>query len=135
VDTEWAPGDRAVELAQPFQAAALAGKPAAFADLKLAASVAAHKLESYTPQTAQIGVWHEITIWSPTVVPTQRWTLDTVTLVWDSGRWLVASRSSAPDSQTPVPSWTSGGRQERTSQAFDARLAGMSAPYYDGSQP
>jgi hypothetical protein len=135
VDAIWAPADRAVELVQPFPAAGLAGKPATFAGLKLTAAVAADKLESYTPQTAQIAVWHEITIWSPTVAPTQRWTLDTVTLVWDSGRWLVAQRSPAPDSKTPVPSWTSGGPPDRTSRAFDARLAGMSAPYYEGSQP
>jgi hypothetical protein len=135
VDTVWAPEDRAVELVQPFPAAALAGKPHTFARLKLTAAVAADKLESYAPQTARIGVWHEITIWSPTIVPTQRWILDTITLVWGSGRWLVASRSSAPDSETPVPSWTSGGPADRTSQAFDARLAGMSAPYYEGSQP
>jgi hypothetical protein len=135
VDTVWAPAERAVELAQPFPAAALAGKPATFAGLRLTAAVAADKLEAYTPQSAEIGVWDEITIWSPTVAPTQRWTLDTVTLVWDAGGWLVASRSAAPDSGTPVPEWTSGGAQDRTSEAFDARLAGMSAPCYGGGLP
>lgn len=133
VDTVWAPAERAVELAQPFPAAAVAGKPATFAGLRLTAAVAADKLGAYTARSAQVGVWHEFTIWSPTVAPTQRWSLDTVTLEWDSGRWLVASRSVAPDSATPVPAWTSGGALDRTSQAFDARLAGMSAPYYRGS--
>jgi hypothetical protein len=135
VDTVWAPTDRAVELARPFPAAALAGKPATFAGLKLIAAVAADKLEAYTPRTAQVDVWEEIMAWSPTVEPTQRWTLDTVTLEWDSGRWLVASRAAAPDSATPVPAWTSGGGLDRTSRAFDARLVGMSAPYYRGSHP
>ncbi len=134
VNTDWAPRERSVELAQPFPAAALAGKTATFAGLELTAAVAAQRLESYTPQSAEVGVWHEVTIWSSTVEPAQRWSLDTITLVWDSGQWLVASRSPAPDSQTPVPSWTSGGPTDRTSGAFDARLSGMSAPYY-GAMP
>jgi hypothetical protein len=132
VNTVWAPQERQVELAQPFPAAALAGKPTSFAGLSLTAAVAADRLESFTRQGAEIGVWEEITVWSPTVVPTQRWTLDTVTLAWGSGRWLVTTRSASPDSATPVPAWTSGTAQDRTSQAFDTRLAGMSAPYYGG---
>jgi hypothetical protein len=135
VDTLWAPDERDVELAQPFPAAALAGKPTTFPGLELSAAVAGAKLGSYTPRSAQVLVWHEITLWSPSVVPTQRWSLDTVTLVWDSGRWLVASRTAAPDSETPVPAWTSGTPQDTTSEAFDTRLAGMSAPYYRGLTP
>jgi hypothetical protein len=135
VDTVWAPDERVVELAQPFPAAALAGKPATFPRLELAAAVAGTKLESYAPQSAQVLVWHEITLWSASVVPTQRWSLDTVTLVWDGGRWLVASRTAAPDSETPVPAWTSGTPEDSTSQAFDSGLAGMSAPYYRGVTP
>ncbi len=135
VDTVWAPAERAVELAQPFPAAALAAKPATFAGLSLTAAIAADRLVAYTRQTAQVGVWAEITVWSGSVVPTQRWTLDTVTLVWDAGRWLLAARAAAPRSATPVPAWTSGGAEDRTSRAFDARLAGMSAPYYRGSRP
>jgi hypothetical protein len=135
VDALWAPGDRDVELAQPFPAAALAGKPATFPGLKLAAAVAGAKLDSYTPQSAQLVVWHEITLWSPSVVPTQRWSLDTVTLVWDDGRWLVASRTAAPDADTPVPAWTNGTSRDSTSEAFDTRLAGMSAPYYTEVTP
>jgi hypothetical protein len=135
VDTVWAPAERPVELAQPFPAAALAGKPATFAGLKLTGAIAADKLEAYSPGSAQVAVWHEITIWSPSVEPTQRWSNDTVTLAWDGGRWLVTSRAAAPDPATPVPAWTSGTATDRTSQAFDARLAGMSAPYYGGAHP
>ena len=135
VDTEWAPQERAVELAQPFLAAALAGEPATLDGLKLTAAVAADKLQAYSPQSAQVSVWSEITIWSSTVAPTQRWTLDTVTLAWDSGRWLVTSRSTAPDSSTPVPVWTSGDMRDRASTTFDTRLADMSAPYYSGGTP
>jgi hypothetical protein len=135
VDTEWAPQERAVELAQPFPAAALAGNPATLRGLKLTALVAADKLESYSPQSAEVGVWSEITLWSPTVEPAQHWSLDTVILAWESGRWLTTSRSAAPDSGTPVPGWTSGTMRDRTSAAFDARLAGMAAPYYGGAAP
>jgi hypothetical protein len=134
VNAVWAPAERSVELAQPFPAAALAGKPGTFSGLKLTAAVAADKLEAFTPRTAQVGVWHELTIWSPSVEPTQRWSDDTLTLVWDSGRWLIASRSAVPDAVTPVPAWTSGAPADRTSQAFDARLAGMSAPFYGAAE-
>jgi len=132
VNTEWARRERPVELAQPFLAAALAGTPATLDGLKLTAAIAADKLEAYSPQTAQVRVWSEITVWSSAVAPTQRWTLDTVTLAWESGRWLVTSRLAAPDSATPVPAWTSGHIQDRVSATFDARLADMSAPYYSG---
>ena len=132
VNTEWAPRERPVELAQPFLAAALAGTPATLDGLKLTAAIAADELEAYSPQTAQVSVWSEITVWSSAVAPTQRWTLDTVTLAWESGRWLVTSRLAAPDSATPVPAWTSGHIQDRVSATFDARLADMSAPYYSG---
>jgi hypothetical protein len=135
VDTVWAPAERNVELAQPFPAAALAGRPATFPGLELSAAVAGAKLESYAPQSAQVLVWHEITLWSPSVAPTQRWNLDAVTLMWDGGRWLIASRTAAPDSETPVPVWTSGTPEDNTSQAFDTRLTGMSAPYYEGVAP
>jgi hypothetical protein len=130
VDSLWVPRERAIELAQPFPAAAVAGRPAKFPGLKLMAAVAAHKLESYSANTAQVGVWHEITLWSSTVAPAQHWSLDTLTLVWEAGRWLVASRSSPPDSETPVPAWTSGGPTDRTGPAFNSRLVGMSGPYY-----
>lgn len=135
VDTLWVPRERAIELAQPFPAAALAGRTDKFSGLKLMAAVAAHKLESYSANTVQVGVWHEITVWSSTLAPAQRWSLDTLTLVWDAGRWLVASRSSPPDSQTPVPAWTSGGPTDRTGEAFDSRLVGMSGPYYGAPSP
>ncbi len=135
VDTVWAPAERDVELAQPFPAAGLAGKAATFPGLQLAAAVAGAKLDSYTPQSAQVVVWHEITLWSPSVEPTQGWSLDTMMLVWDEGRWLVASRTAAPDSQTPVPAWTSGTPRDSTSKAFDTRLGDMSAPYYRGVTP
>jgi hypothetical protein len=135
VDTEWAPQERAVEFAQPVPAAALAGRPATVAGLRLTAVVAADKLAAYSGQNAQVGVWSQITIWSPTVEPTQHWSLDTVTLAWESGGWRVTSRSAAPDSATPVPAWTSGRMQDRASAAFDSRLAGMSGPYYGGAAP
>ena len=135
VDTAWAPAERDVELAQPFPAAALAGRPGTFPGLELSAAVAGAKLNSYMPQISQVVVWHEITLWSPSVPPTQRWSLDTLTLVWDSGRWLVASRTAAPDPETPVPAWTSGTADDSTRQAFNTRLAGMSAPYYTGVAP
>jgi hypothetical protein len=133
VDLDWSPSARAAEFARPLPAAALAGKPETFPGLELTAAIAADRLDAYTAGTAQVGVWHEITLWSPTIAPAQRWELDAVSLVWRSGQWQVATRVAAPDAQTPVPSWTGGDQQDRTSAAFDARLAGMSTPYYGGT--
>lgn len=134
IETDWEPRAQAAELARPLPAAALAGKPADLVGLRLTAAVAAQRLTAYSTHTARVRVWDEITAWSPTLAPTQDWHLDTVALAWRSGRWLVASRASAPDAQTPVPSWTSGEAADRTSSAFDSRLAGMSEPYY-GATP
>jgi hypothetical protein len=134
VEADWAPSARSVELAQPYPAAALTGKLATFAGLHVVADVAADRLEAYAADSAQVDVWAEVTLWSPAIVPMQRWELDAVSLIWSHGQWLIASRSSSPDAQTPVPSWTSGGPGDRTSSAFDARLAGMSTPYY-GAAP
>jgi hypothetical protein len=133
VRTDWTLRERPVELAQALPSAALGSTPAGLGNARVTAAVAAHRLESYTPQTAQVKMWHEVTVWSSAPVvsqPAQHWTLDALTLVWEAGRWLVASRSPAPDSQTPVPAWTSGGPSDPTIQAFNSRLAGMSAPYY-----
>lgn len=133
VAADWAPTDQQPELSLPFPAATLAGRPATFAGLRLTAAVAAAKLESYSPGSAEIRVWHEITAWSATVAPTQRWMLDTVKLVWSSGRWAIAARSSTPDAATPVPAWTNGQAQDRTASAYDSRLSGMSGPFYEGT--
>lgn len=130
VDTDWTVRERQVELAQAVPAASLRTTPAELGDTKLTASVAAHKLESYAPSSARVGVWHELTVWSSTLAPTQYWSLDTVTLLWRDGRWLVSSRVTSPTTATPVPPWSGGSPDDRTSAAFDQRLAGMSAPYY-----
>lgn len=133
VNTDWLPQERSVELTQALPSAALQSTPFGLGDAQLTAAVAADKLEAFTRVSARVGVWHEITVWSSAPVvsqPAQHWMLDTVTLAFNGSRWLVASRSTAPDSRTPVPAWTSGGPRDRTIEAFDTRLAGMSAPYY-----
>jgi len=130
VKADWAPRAQPVELAQPFPVASLRSTPQQLGDGRLTGAVAATKLLSFDGRSAQVAVWHELTTWSSSVLPTQHWLLDSVTLAWQDGRWLVTSRSSAPDGSTPVPAWTSGGPADRTSEAFDSRLAGMTAPYY-----
>lgn len=130
VDTDWTSAGRGVELAHPLPNAALRTTPQELGDTHLAAAVAASRLESFSGQNARVGVWHEVTTWSSSVPPTQHWLLDRVTLVWENGRWLIASRASAPDATTPVPAWTNGGPADRTSEAFDSVLAGMRVPYY-----
>lgn len=134
IDSDWLPQARSPELAQPSLAAALAAKPNSVPGLKLTAAVAADRLGEYSSRAAEVRVWDEITAWSPSIAPTQRWNLDTLALVWRSGQWMVASKSTASDARTPVPTWTSGAPADRTSPAFDGRLAGMAQPYY-GATP
>jgi len=130
IATDWTPRERQVELSQPLPTATLKTTPQQLGDTRLTAVVAANKLESFSSNRAQVGVWHELTTWSSTRPPAQHWMLDTVTLVWQDGRWLTTSRVTAPDADTPVPAWTNGGPSDRTSQAWDEQLAGMTAPYY-----
>lgn len=134
VDTDWSPPERSVELSGRLASAALASTPAGLGNARLTAAVAGHRLDAFSARSARVSVWHEVTVWSsaPPVMspPAQHWSLDTVGLVWDNDRWLVASHTVAPPSATPVPAWTSGAPSDRTNQAFTGRLAGMSAPYY-----
>jgi hypothetical protein len=130
IATDWTVADRQSEASLTVPSAALRTTPGSLGDLHLTAAVAGDRLESYSPRAARVGVWHEVTFWSSSVAPAQHWSLDSVALVWRSGRWQVASRVVAPVAQTPVPGWVNAAPGERSSAALSAALSGMSAPYY-----
>lgn len=134
VQTDWIAVDRQSELSLTVPSAALRTAPGSMGGVRLTAAVAGDRLESYAPGAARVGVWHEVTLWSSSLVPAQHWSLDTVGLIWSGGRWQVASRVVAPAAQTPVPYWVNRAPGERTSAALSEMLSGMSAPYY-GATP
>lgn len=127
--TDWTAAARSRELSLTVPSAALRTTSGSLGGVRLTAAVAGDKLESYTPRSAQVEVWREVTIWSQSLAPAQHWSLDTVQLVWSGDRWQIAARSVAPVAQTPVPAWLNGGSGSYTRARFDAALAGMSAPY------
>lgn len=92
------------------------------------AVVAARRLDSYTPNSATVTSWLAGFIWGPRLSPRQSWNLVDTTLVWSSGRWLVASCQVEP-TPAPVPAVVYVDPGNDGTAAF-LRLAGMSAPFY-----
>jgi hypothetical protein len=92
------------------------------------AVVAARRLDEYTPSSATITSWLAGFVWGPHVSPRQSWNLVDTTLIWRSGRWLVASSQTDP---TPAPApaivYVDG---HSDSLAVFSSLAGMTAPFY-----
>ena len=131
VSTVYTPGARAGTLAQ-----ASAARGADIADMRnyarggrAVAVIAARRLDHYTRSRATITSWLGGFVWGPAVSPRQSWNLVDTTLLWRQGRWLIASMS-AERTPAPVPSVVFVDGHNNQSGAFDARLAGMTAPFY-----
>jgi hypothetical protein len=131
VATVYAPAARTSTLAQAARARA-----ADVADMRnyaqggrAVAVIAARRLDRYTPARASVTSWLGGFAWGPGVSPRQSWNLVDTTLSWQHGRWLVASMNTER-TPAPVPSVVFVDGQNNSSAAFDARLAGMTAPFY-----
>jgi hypothetical protein len=93
------------------------------------ALIAARRLDRYTPARASVTSWLGGFVWGPGLSPRQSWNLVDTTLSWHRGRWLVASMNTER-TPAPVPSVVFVEGQNNSSAAFDARLVGMTAPFY-----
>jgi hypothetical protein len=93
------------------------------------AVIAARRLDRYTPARASVTSWLGGLVWGPGLSPRQSWNLVDTTLSWQQGRWLVASMNTER-TPAPVPSVVFADGQNNSSAAFDARLVGMTAPFY-----
>jgi hypothetical protein len=92
------------------------------------AVVAARRLDHYTPSSATVTSWLGGFVWGPRVSPRQSWNLVDTTLIWHSGRWLVASSQTDP-TPAPVPAIVYVDGHSDGVAAF-SELAGMTAPFY-----
>jgi hypothetical protein len=92
------------------------------------AVVAARRLDRYTPSSATVTSWLAGFVWGPRVSPRQSWNLVDTTLVWRSGRWLVAS-SQTDGTPAPAPAIVYLDGHNDSLAAF-SELAGMTAPFY-----
>jgi hypothetical protein len=131
VDTVYTPAARTNTLAQAARARA-----ADVADMRnyaqggrAVAVIAARRLDRYTPARASMTSWLGGFVWGPGLSPRQSWNLVETTLSWQHGRWLVASMNTER-TPAPVPSVVFVEGQNNSSAAFDARLVGMTAPFY-----
>lgn len=131
VDTVYAPASRASTLAQAAQARA-----ADVADMsnyaqggRAVAVIAARRLDRYTPGRATVTSWLGGFVWGPGLSPRQSWNLVDTTLIWRRGRWLVFSMNTER-TPAPVPSVVFVDGHNNQSVTFNARLAGMTAPFY-----
>ena len=93
------------------------------------AVIAARRLDRYTPARASVTSWLGGFAWGPGVSPRQSWNLVDTTLSWQDGRWLVSSMNTER-TPAPVPSVVFVDGQNNSSASFDARLVGMTAPFY-----
>jgi len=131
VDTVYAPASRPSTLA-----AATRVRDADIVDMRnysqggrAVAVIAARRLDRFTSARATVTSWLGGFVWGPGLSPRQSWNLVDTTLVWRRGRWLVLS-TNTERTPAPVPSVVFVDRHNNQSAAFDARLAGMSAPFY-----
>lgn len=89
----------------------------------LRAAPVGYRIDSYSAHSATISIWRVGIIGSGTSVdPQQSWATETVTLVWESGRWKVAGFSSSPGPTPPLPAGvaaTSPGELFRTIPGFE----------------
>jgi hypothetical protein len=70
----------------------------------LRAAPVGYRVDTYSARSATISIWRVGIIGSgATVDPQQSWATETVTLVWESGRWKVAGFSSSPGPTPPLP--------------------------------
>jgi len=70
----------------------------------LRAAPVGYRLERWSPRAATVSVWRVGIVGSgATVTPQQSWRTETVELVWEDGRWKVASFASAPGPTPPLP--------------------------------
>jgi hypothetical protein len=70
----------------------------------LRAAPVGYRVDGYSTRSATISIWRVGIIGSgATVDPQQSWATETVTLVWESGRWKVAGFSSSPGPTPPLP--------------------------------
>jgi hypothetical protein len=93
------------------------------------AVVAARRLDRYTPGRATVTSWLGGFVWGPGVSPRQSWNLVDTTVIWRRGRWLVLSMNTER-MPAPVPSVVFVDGHSNQSSTFNARLAGMTAPFY-----
>ena len=131
VDAVYAPTARTDTLAQAARVRA-----ADVADMRnyaqggrAVAVIAARRLDRYTPARASVTSWLGGLVWGPGLSPRQSWNLVDTTLSWQQGRWLIASMNTE-HTPAPVPSVVFVDGQNNSSAAFDARLLGMTAPFY-----
>jgi hypothetical protein len=131
VTAVYAPASRASTLRQAAQA-----RTADVPDMRnyaqggrAVAVIAARRLDRYTAGRATVTSWLGGFVWGPALSPRQSWNLVDTTLVWRRGRWLVLSMNTER-TPAPVPSVVFVDGHNNESPTFNARLAGMTAPFY-----
>jgi hypothetical protein len=92
--------------------------------------IGARRLDFYRGDAAQVSSWDVDVFWGPGRAPKQGWVLTQTSLRWGGGRWLVTATTTLPTAG-PVPALTPQAAGSNDSPAaFDAILAGYTAPSY-----
>ena len=93
-------------------------------------AVAAHRLDWYRGDSAQVTTWAVQVFWGPGQPPCQVWGLGATTLAWSGGRWRVTSMSTLP-SAAPTPAAAPQASAADSSAArFSTELESFSLVHY-----
>jgi hypothetical protein len=93
-------------------------------------TVAAHRLDLYRGDAAEVTTWAAQIFWGPGQPPSQVWALGQTNLLWRDGRWEVSAMSTLP---TPAPAPAAlpqAGSLDDTAGDFYSRLNGFSPVSY-----
>ena len=91
-------------------------------------SVVAHRLDSFSRDSAVVSTWALTSYWGPSVASKQYSALVQLSLRWTTDRWQISAvRESVPG---PVPALIGGTWKASSTPGWDRALAGMAAPYY-----
>jgi hypothetical protein len=93
-------------------------------------TVAAHGLDWYRGDTAEVTTWAAQIFWGPGQPPSQVWALGRTDLVWRDRRWEVSAMTTLPV-QAPAPAaLPQAGPLDDTARDFYSQLTGFSPVSY-----
>ena len=93
-------------------------------------AVAAHRLEWYRGDSAQVTTWAVQVFWGPRQPPCQVWGLGSTTLIWRGGGWRVTSMSTLPIAAPTPAAVPQASAADSSAAHFSSELEGFSEVGY-----
>jgi hypothetical protein len=88
-------------------------------------TVAAHRLNWYRRDAAQVTTWAGQVFWGPHQPPSQVWALGRTDLAWRDSRWVVTDMTTLPATAPAPAALPQDGPADDTADDFHSRLNGF----------